>query len=1583
MSDDDDDGWNTLGLPGYSSESEEEPELPPSGSAGEQMAGVLRGLLVGESVTAPRVLQLEFWRELGAQDGLHVCELPTLGELPTEDVAAAAAMRQSIHLRGYCQARPRASADEAAMLERVKRGLRTLRQRGFAPAFIYIYDEAWLVLERNWRLLGHVLSPSAPSDVVLEPAMNAHVLTRPDDAAAATATDGSEIQRHTTLGGAFPLPHRDHSSADVFGDAHAAAEGDTHAAAEPSTAGVHAPAEPSTEEGRAIDSSQRAGNSLIGTAHGADESSPLILSLWVPLTDVTSDNGCMFVLPRDADELLCQPEHPHHLRPFDQHTKRCYFEMARAVSLAPLTPGQGLAWLGSLVHWGGVCARYATAEPRASLTAGVRRRDARGTALQQQAQQRGDGDDSRGADLPEVSLEMLPLPLSARVRYACGSILLYSWWHGLASGVLPEEVLAPVDESQAVEDASMGFQAVEVGCMTEPSAGSIVAEHSAVRVQAAARAHAARARVTALHATRASHAVQIQRAMREWLAERWRATVGAHAATTIQACVRGRAWRSLGSTCFFTLEPLRTCGASGLWKVGVGDLTKQLSVLHSIGSACGHVYVHTPLHAHGQALRRAHRGSTSVDDIDIESFLNVGDGERPVSSLPPSVPRKRIVFDEEGLVEAAEALMMSSRTPRLLILCFRYELLNSPRTLATLASRLGVPPLRLRSTSTLSLANKYAAARARDGYTCGWRAGARLRVAVHVRRGDRAWLEDGDTLYCMHPGLWTAFNLGRSAHRDGTLVLAPADVAAPRHLVDGIRARAPPAALFAALVEQLRQCVAPVLARHGASDADGRVYTGADGGADGRLHDGTDGDLIDILVLSDGYGEEYHTGFGDSINAAFAAKQADDWATLGALRGCTVRAGNDDACTRAAIDAMITCDVLITGGGSHLPDLCQRYLRTAPAGQCVLNAWSLREEIGNGQLPEQTVSSLREVASTAMVRRCNAVPPPPIILITVEGLCARLSTVLSYRLVAIAEGRRLLVVWEQDAACGGHFLDVFEPLEAVTFVDADALHAYPPECIVRGTIDFHERIRHHAGLEAHCFASLVPLPDVAAAVAENMRALGDGAAAVHVRRTDHFALSCDRVASTADDDFIRYLSHTSHSSRPIYLATDNAVTQQAFRDRYPNRVHICAPLAPSGGGALRHSSLKAAVIDLLTCVRCKVFKGSAYSSFSDVIAHIRRSQGAAHPDDEHEPSGLWQLQRAPSAFPLLERAGGYWASDTSHPTRIHAATTTSATRHGGPLCSSCSSSLLDAARRALPKDVALLERVLALAMIAVQSLRRERRPGLVAGHAAAAHWLASPEVGKVIEAAVQQPAASLNRICQALFACGCVGAADPPSLTALLAACHGLGATVAAAILTALWAHAHRSFLAVAAALADDTRIVGDGSCASGDDACPAAVGDGWLETWRTTRLPALRDGSTDSLSDSSECDAPPSLRCWRCLAPALCGGARCGSCIATYCTPTCQKEDEGTHEQLCALVRAARPPAGRDADAAAARIAQTYCAWRSDCPGWRSTHLDRRRSGLEDARAAPLWDALPFVAQEQAAKLYGGAYACCDSDED
>ena len=43
----------------------------------------------------------------------------------------------------------------------------------------------------------------------------------------------------------------------------------------------------------------------------------------------------------------------------------------------------------------------------------------------------------------------------------------------------------------------------------------------------------------------------------------------------------------------------------------------------------------------------------------------------------------------------------------------------------------------------------------------------------------------------------------------------------------------------------------------------------------------------------------------------------------------------------------------------------------------------------------------------------------------------------------------------------------------------------------------------------------------------------------------------------------------------------------------------------------------ARVVDMMTCVEARVFKGTYYSSFSDAIQRLRVVRGTAHADDEH------------------------------------------------------------------------------------------------------------------------------------------------------------------------------------------------------------------------------------------------------------------------------------------------------------------------------------------------------------------------------
>ncbi len=79
------------------------------------------------------------------------------------------------------------------------------------------------------------------------------------------------------------------------------------------------------------------------------------LSLWIPLTDVGPDNGCMYVLPRSRERLYPQPvEAPHHV----------HLQDIRAL---PAPAGSVMGWRQDLYHWG-ARASHRAQTPRISLS---------------------------------------------------------------------------------------------------------------------------------------------------------------------------------------------------------------------------------------------------------------------------------------------------------------------------------------------------------------------------------------------------------------------------------------------------------------------------------------------------------------------------------------------------------------------------------------------------------------------------------------------------------------------------------------------------------------------------------------------------------------------------------------------------------------------------------------------------------------------------------------------------------------------------------------------------------------------------------------------------------------------------------------------------------------------------------------------------------------------------------------------------------------------------------------------------------------------------------------------------------------
>lgn len=99
------------------------------------------------------------------------------------------------------------------------------------------------------------------------------------------------------------------------------------------------------------------------------------LSAWIPLSDATVENGCMFLLPagpsRDISDAV---DSDRHLAP------RVVRAALQDVIALPADAGAMVGWRGDILHWGG--ANAGGAEPRLSLALEFRSRGARASTFE-------------------------------------------------------------------------------------------------------------------------------------------------------------------------------------------------------------------------------------------------------------------------------------------------------------------------------------------------------------------------------------------------------------------------------------------------------------------------------------------------------------------------------------------------------------------------------------------------------------------------------------------------------------------------------------------------------------------------------------------------------------------------------------------------------------------------------------------------------------------------------------------------------------------------------------------------------------------------------------------------------------------------------------------------------------------------------------------------------------------------------------------------------------------------------------------------------------------------------------------------
>lgn len=208
------------------------------------------------------------------------------------------------------------------------------------------------------------------------------------------------------------------------------------------------------------------------------------------------------------------------------------------------------------------------------------------------------------------------------------------------------------------------------------------------------------------------------------------------------------------------------------------------------------------------------------------------------------------------------------------------------------------------------------------------------------------------------------------------------------------------------------------------------------------------------------------------------------------------------------------------------------------------------------------------------------------VIIPIGGLGNRLRVILSY----LHAYNDIKVLWNKTPEIASeHFLDVFEPINGVTFINivpknAKVIRSCVPigdwfgkdgkELInmIKPTRQIAERIHKE------------PIPDIA----------------IHARRTDHSKLAQSRQRFTTDEMFFNYVDQRlTTADLSIYVATDNAQTYSLFIHRYPKKVKTLSTFRSSS--SLRQTSLADSVVDWFVCASAKEFMGSDYSSFTDLI----------------------------------------------------------------------------------------------------------------------------------------------------------------------------------------------------------------------------------------------------------------------------------------------------------------------------------------------------------------------------------------------
>ena len=235
----------------------------------------------------------------------------------------------------------------------------------------------------------------------------------------------------------------------------------------------------------------------------------------------------------------------------------------------------------------------------------------------------------------------------------------------------------------------------------------------------------------------------------------------------------------------------------------------------------------------------------------------------------------------------------------------------------------------------------------------------------------------------------------------------------------------------------------------------------------------------------------------------------------------------------------------------------------------------------------------------------------------------------------------LLFVWDVNVECPGHFLEIFQPIEGVSFISNSSRYAMEPyaKAVFPNVCSRFEIIMEDNGFkkytwrghETESYKNFIPTREIlqnidSFFIEKNVQNFSS----MHLRQTDMHAIlkPKQRLAEESYDRFI----DTRPVSEKIYLLSDNPVGQKRFLDKYGDRIIVYKKIEmPSHLDDHRHvgeywntdqiedktrnetlpvsyrfTSLQHTLIDVIISSRSAIFKGSPFSSLTDLVVRFRR-----------------------------------------------------------------------------------------------------------------------------------------------------------------------------------------------------------------------------------------------------------------------------------------------------------------------------------------------------------------------------------------